>query len=346
MSVYTKVGSLIWLWPPFRRLERGPDDIVGRCAKLLWLALYTCPEAKQSVPGLFSGSINTMAEATGFPPDEIRRYLDRLVEDDLVEFDIEHRVLRMLVLPDAGESPSNGNTIRGWWRKFQNVAPCTVRDSHVPMLMWLMQEWSRFQDKPITPDHMKAWVETFGRISVPAARPRAPKHVQTSLFASSPASDLVSNEIRYSETVSKGFRNPREKGSGEGSGSGSPDPKQGGSVGWLVDQLSDQLENCCGGTWKLPETAPERAWLLREMATLPGLDLALLGSWMAFLGLSRVNVAREIMTQPGRLTWAMDAAHRWRSDQDDRDRRAAVKSAELRETLAQAGMSDLAGAPR
>ena len=246
MSVFTQVGAGIWSWDPFRRLCRSHDDIVGRCTKLFWLALYTAPEAKLVTPGLWFGSITTMSEAAGLQADEALVYLDRLLEDEMVEYDRERRVLRLTQLPDHGESPKNGNTLRGWWRKFQTVPACAVRDAHVSTLRWIMDEWSRVQGKPISPDHQSAWDETFGRLPVPAPRRRGVRRlldadtstaVQPSLFgpqlsadsglgnrsetvavgrhepASGPevcrSADL--NKINYSETVREPFGNEREK---------------------------------------------------------------------------------------------------------------------------------------
>lgn len=197
---YTNLGSGIWNWPPFRKLERSPDDIVGRCAKLLYLALYTTPEAKQQVPGLFVGSVTTIAEAAGFPVDATRTYLDRLLEDDLVEYDVENRVLRLVALPDSQEFPTNGNGIRGWWRRFSNVPECPTRDAHVHTLAWILYEWCRVTGKNLSKTHQDAWAETFARLHVPTTRPRPrpKKHLQTDLFAlqsgASPERSL--NELR------------------------------------------------------------------------------------------------------------------------------------------------------
>lgn len=189
MNLFTRIGSSLWSWEPFRRLERSHDDRIGHGAKLLWIALYTTPEAKGCPPGLFSGSITSIAESAGIYVDAARAYLDRLIEDDLVEYDVEKRVLRMIALPDAGESPTNGNAIRGWWRRFNALPECAVRDAHVTTLRWIMEEWSRRNGKPIGKDHAVAWSETFGKVASPTPRARVRKHVQTSLFTPSGASE-------------------------------------------------------------------------------------------------------------------------------------------------------------
>lgn len=193
MSVFTAIGSGLWTWEPFLRLERDPRDVIGRCTKLFWIALYTTPEAKMVVPGMFVGSVSTMADACRIQPDDARTYLDRLIEDDLVEYDVQRRVLRMTELPDCGESPANGKAILGWWRRFQNVPECRVRDAHVNTLRWIMDEWCRRNQKTLSPGHQQAWTETFGRITPPPMRKRSPRHEQTDLFTASgtrPANEL------------------------------------------------------------------------------------------------------------------------------------------------------------
>lgn len=298
MSVFTKLSSQLWSWEPFRRLERYPGDQVGRGTKLFWLALYSVPEAKDSVPGLIKGSITTLAEACFIQPDDARLYLDRLLEDDLVEYDVERRVLRFTELPDCGESPPNGNTIRSWWRKFQNVPACPVRDAHVGLLWWLMQEWSRANGKPISANHMDAWKETFGRMDFQLQRPRHRKHVQTSLFESGNRSQLSTAPLALppgSVSASEPpINNLNRSGNGSLNGSGnrrdhdrwdqdqdqdlgSPDPEGGGAgegrprlalvplVPVDADDLAETLAEATGGKFPLALSRTQRQALGRAI---------------------------------------------------------------------------------
>lgn len=210
---YTNLGSGIWSWPPFRRLERSQDDVIGRCAKLLWLALYTTPQAKMQPPGLFSGSVTTMAEECGFPVDETRKYLDRLLDDELVEYDQEHRLLRLTQLPDCQEFPTNGHGIRGWWRRFSNLPACATRDRHVHVLRWILEEWVKQTGKTLSKNHKEAWSETFGMLtSIPALLPPRPrKHVQGNLFTTpsgaSPAALSLNDSSIDSKSIQDSVRN-------------------------------------------------------------------------------------------------------------------------------------------
>jgi hypothetical protein len=164
---FTKIGTGLWSWSPWLRLETGSDDIVGRCARLLWLAIYTSPESKRSVPGLLNVSVGGLAELAAMPTQAAYSYFDRLLAHDLVEYDAERRVVRLTSLPDGCEAPTNGNTIRAWWRRFLSVPECEIRDAHVGTVHWMLERWSLEAGRPISADHSKAWAETFGTISIP-----------------------------------------------------------------------------------------------------------------------------------------------------------------------------------
>lgn len=214
MSVYTRLGSGLWTWEPWVSLS-------DPYAKLLWLGLYTSAEAKRVVPGLFHGSIASMADAAQLRSDDVLRGLDLLREQDMVEYDTKLRVLRLTELPDPGESPASGNVIRGWWSRFKSVPACAVRDSHVATLRWIMEEWSRENGKAISANHEEAWSETFGdaaKMKIPPTKKRRRRMAQQDLFEPFPepsearsapsGSDSADfNKIRDSETISKPFRN-------------------------------------------------------------------------------------------------------------------------------------------
>jgi hypothetical protein len=167
VSGYTRLGCEIWSWEPFIQLSYD--------ARNLWWGLYTSPEARRTVPGLFSGSISTMAEAARMPSDDAIRALDKLLEAEMVEYDLSMRVLRMTLLPDAGEGPSNGNIIRGWWNRFSTLPRCQIRDAHVSTLRWLVDEYWRMSADGVIPEHVeKAWLGTFAHPTrgIPLLPPR------------------------------------------------------------------------------------------------------------------------------------------------------------------------------
>lgn len=172
MIPFTKISTALWSWKPWLRLEHDPDDLVGRSARLFWLAIYTCPETKRSIPGLLNVSVTGLAEMAGFSQRAAYDCFDRLLDHDLVEYDQAHRVVRMTMFPDGCEAPTNGNTIRAWWRRFLSIPQCEIRDAHVATIRETMEQWSREAGKPVSPDHAKAWADTFASVHVPPARKR------------------------------------------------------------------------------------------------------------------------------------------------------------------------------
>ena len=348
MSAYTKVGTTLWTWRPFVELEHSHDDLVGRCSKYFWIALYTAREAKL-VPGLFQGSITTMAESASIPVDDARRYLDRLLEHDLVEIDLRSRLLRLTQLPDPGESPANGKAIRGWWNRFQTMPGCEVRDAHVEVLYWIIHEWSRVNGKRISEDHSQAWSETFGRIPMPKRKAKRPTYVQTELF------NPPKREINYLDTNTHTntcwSRNQQDPDTDQDQDQDPRSPEEGGSGGGAprlrllpppphpqIDALLALLTAVAGGSWQATG-AHERAFLEDQFERLPTVDFALLGQWMRSQGGSAaMTVARELVNQPGRLIAAVQEAQRWADNEAQNKDKAARMSEELRKELEAAGL--------
>lgn len=225
MSSFTRLGAALWSWEPWVAL--GPVTH-GPMAQVLWMALYTSPEAKRAVPGLFHGSVGTMAEASRMQPDDTWTALNVLLDREMVEFDQRARVLRMCApephtpLPDAGEFPMNGKTICGWWNRFKTIPDCQVRNAHVATLWWIVETGARaassetrktlgMGDGKPTPSHMAAWEKEFARVPTPPKRRRGVRQlgdtdsatsVQPSLFGRREISD------QGSDTVSIPYREP------------------------------------------------------------------------------------------------------------------------------------------
>jgi len=173
MTAFTRLGASIWDWKPWFSMDKDP--------RILWLALYTSAEAKRHVPGIFHGSYTTMAEAARLTVNDTMVAIDKMIdcETPMVEYDQEHRVLRLTMLPDAGEYPSNADIISSWWRKFLSVPECDVRDAHVPVLRWIIDRGAQLTKrggknrtgKPMR-SHEECWAETFATVPVPAPRRR------------------------------------------------------------------------------------------------------------------------------------------------------------------------------
>lgn len=330
MSLYTKLGAGLWSWKPFLDLEHSHDDVLGRCSRLFWIALYTAREAKL-VPGLFWGSITTMAETAHIPVDDARTYLDRLLEHEMVQVDLRQRVLRMTMLPDAGESPPNGKAIRGWWNRFQGIPICEVRDAHVEVLYWIMQEWSRANGKPISHDHVTAWSETFGRLPMKTFRRRAPEFVQTSLFEAS--DPKINNLDSISDTVSSWSRNQQDQdpdkdqdqdlGSGGQRAAKKPTLVLVPHPAFDADDLAEVLWKATGGTFPQALTKTQRVALGRAIDAIGEISLhpqalAGLGEYVASLndlrgGAGMAAVSVELVTSPGWIAAAIKRGMEWRA---------------------------------
>jgi len=168
MSSFTRLSALVWEWPRLTAL-----DFVARA---FWVLLYTAPHARKGVPGIWHGSVSSMADAARMEIDEASRCVDLLIDKELVEYDPRHRVLRLMELHDAGEWPSNPNIMLSWWKRFQDVPECGVRDAHVQTIRWMLDRGARdaannVSRKP-TAKHEDIWAQTFGTVTIPVTRRR------------------------------------------------------------------------------------------------------------------------------------------------------------------------------
>lgn len=170
-------GSLA-MWGPLR------ECIVT--AKWLWVNLYT--SSRRAMIGLWQGGTLTFADVAKMRMDETVIALDNLLENELVEFDAKHEVLRLTAFPDRSARPANGSILHSMWTQFKKVPACDVRNAHVRTLRDLLDDSRR----PITSDHATAWEQTFGTVVLPAPRRRGVKKftnddtstaVQPGLFA-------------------------------------------------------------------------------------------------------------------------------------------------------------------
>lgn len=207
LPIYTNLGCHIWQWDPWVKLPTLES-------KLLWLALYTSPEAKQCLPGLFIGTIAVMAQAANLALDTTAAALDTLIEHDLVEYDAKHRVLRMTQLPDGCEAPDNPSHLSGMFRRFRLAPACPIRDAYVDTMRWLLCE--RAKPEPPSQGMEEVWSKTFGTITPPARRRRGVQRVMdASTDTSTPSQPSLFDRP---DTVSE--RTDAGSGSSPASGSG------------------------------------------------------------------------------------------------------------------------------
>ena len=285
MSSFTRVGTTLWEWEPFITLE-DPN------AKILWLALYTSNAAKRWCPGLWHGPVSLMADAAKLGAVDTQNALGELIRKKLVEFDSKNRVLRFTELPDHGDWPSTPSIMFAWWKRFNDMPACDVRDAWVPMLRWMIErgardaEKNKWKGKP-SPKHEEAWAETFGTIVVPLPRRRgmrasASNDPQISLFGPSgslsDSDDPVDNDEDQespsaSANQSKGLIReslPRGSVEGEEDGEGAVDFS---SLGAEADQARGPGVDLDPAVTSLPGERDLEAPVLPRTPTRPKLAL-------------------------------------------------------------------------
>jgi hypothetical protein len=276
---HTRISPRLWSWQPWVSLPTVH-------ARLLWLALYTTPEAKRMPAGLWHGGIGALAEAATMGADDVISSVSTLLDRRLIEYDKANRVIRLTELPDRGERPHNGSVIRGWWTSFKSVPQCAVRDAHVPFLAWLAE--------PFTNDHQRAWDDTFATVKTPKGRvgtrsvtdPTSER--QPDLFqVNSGSPDTVSDTV--SDTVWDPGSGIRDQGSGserEGGGKKPPLP-------FTVAELLAALDESSGGRFRGTGPFDRRLGspitaVIRELDA-QGLgmdDVRQVGQWLASGGMS------------------------------------------------------------
>jgi hypothetical protein len=246
VSGFTRIGCLFFDWEPMTLLD--PVSIK------LWLVVYLC---KRYPPGLWKGTVVSLASDARLPVADTDRSLDRLCSFELAQYDCNAQVLRLTKFPDAGEWPSSPLILKSWWSRFQQLPRCAVRDAHVQLLRWLLEtgaaQAEKNRSKRVSPGHEDVWMETFGTITAPLrvtmplndARYDTSTAHQPSLFAprnptpnGSPdpsgaarsGSESENHQINNSEYLS-GTPSPTGEGEGEGVGVGSFSSPEGEGMG-------------------------------------------------------------------------------------------------------------------
>lgn len=148
-------------WRAWRNAPGDARSILG--------ALYDSPEVKRICTGLFGGGVAALAEVAALPFGDAVTALALLVERGLVEHDPAERVIRLTQFPDRSERPANPNCLIRWWKGFQSVTACRVRDNHVALIEWVCT--------PLSSKHLDVWVTTFG--TVESDRVHSDTHLST-----------------------------------------------------------------------------------------------------------------------------------------------------------------------
>lgn len=159
LETFTKLGGELFAWPRLRACSG--------LTRYLWIVLYASP--RRAIQGLWHAGLPTIADIAKLTPDDTLSSLDQLLDHELIEFDRTREVLRLTELPDRMERPQNGKHILSMWTRFRSVPECQVKNAHVRLLEWLM-------DEP-TADHASAWSKTFATVAIPPPRRRGVRHL-------------------------------------------------------------------------------------------------------------------------------------------------------------------------
>lgn len=274
---HTRISPRLWSWQPWVSLDAN--------ARVLWLALYTTPEAKRMPAGLWHGGVGALAEAATMGATDVINSLTALLDKRLIEYDKTNKVIRLTEMPDRGERPHNGSVLRSWWSSFKTVPQCAVRDAHVPFLAWLAE--------PFTNDHQRAWDDTFGTVKAPKGKVGTrsvtdpTSSVQPDLFSvNSGSPDTVPDTV--SDTVWDPGSGIGDQGSGSEKGEGKRPP-----LPFTVADLLAALHESSGGRFRGTGPFDRRLGspltaVIRELDA-QGLgidDVRQVGQWLADGGMS------------------------------------------------------------
>lgn len=296
------VSPQLWVDPRFMQATDA--------TRQLWLYLVCGPKSAW-LPGLVTGECHVSAGAALRRPDEaMRQALEDLIRARVVAFDAERRLILVADgLADA--TPGNHKVLKGWFRRWQQLADCAIKDGYVALLKARID---RLIHRALSEgDHKSAdgwsvvWSTTFGN----AVRSGLPD-VQQSLFDPGKVNgiDMLS---RYAIDNS-GILDLGSSGSAEGSAEGRVAGKP-----QLQFRVCDLLDAVSTGSQGRVVTEPYDSRLtgaltavIREcMAQEITLDdVRLAGEWIAAGGISWELDSRWV-SKTGNLIGAIAQARAW-----------------------------------
>ena len=282
---YTRLGATVFDWPPFYERSMG--------ARNLWLALYASPQSKKGIPGLFHGGIGALSEASRMGAGPALEALQELVEAGLVEHDERCRVIRMTMLPDKLEKPSNGKVLKMFFNRWKDFPDSNLKYRHIATIHWLCEE---MMANPKRPEHQATWDETFGTIPVEkwnavdksftvADTVSTGTPSQPSLFSASyPKEPTVTATVGLTHQEREKEKSKAQRAKSKAS-SGLP-PEM------TVADILEAMQRTSKGRVAIDPVAPhvgERLWEVASQCEEQGIsieDIELAGEWLAAGGLN------------------------------------------------------------
>ena len=295
---HTRISPVLWDWPRFTSL--------GPTARLLWLALYTSAHAKLHPPGLFKGGIAVMADSARLSAVDTQEALRELLDQDLVAYDDQCRLVAFRELPDRGERPNNGKVLKGFWNRFLSLPDCSVRNEWVELLAWLCQ--------PMPNGMREVWTVTFATISDLVRFPTKTEASQPELFDSDDITYRGKNGIAYQQVVGRKQGSEKKKGGAGGKLSTAARPY---SIAEVFEAIAAEAEGRVV-FGRFDTRIAKSLWAAIDESVNAGItldDMRLVGRWLGSGGMAwRKDIGAKWVATAGELIEAVNHATKWHAD--------------------------------
>lgn len=194
-SWYRTIDAGIWGDDKFRRLSRPSP-----CGQYLWIYLLT-GDHTDGLPGLYRLGEASLAEALGWPIEELRAAFAELAALDMALADTTAHVI---YLPNAlkYQAPTNPKHLQGWGKSYRRIPECELRS------VWLQKLYGWAEKKGIA--YVQALLQGFetvpeslsDRVSAPNPNPHPNPHMSNvALLRNSDPAPARDEEIPYAEIV-------------------------------------------------------------------------------------------------------------------------------------------------
>jgi hypothetical protein len=148
------IERVMWSTPPFSKLSPA--------AKLVYLALRQGPRGT-SLPVLVETDAAMLRSATGHPEAVVVKALREMEQTTppMVVVDEDYRIIGDLWVELLPGSQKSKDTLRGWWRVWEQLPASPLRDRLVPVLRAVVDLDA--------PEMKEEWERTFGHVCIRGA---------------------------------------------------------------------------------------------------------------------------------------------------------------------------------
>jgi hypothetical protein len=122
--------------------------------RIIWMYFLTSP-IRNSLPGLFRGTVLSVAEGIERSPEKTQIHLDAVLATGMAQYDPERRLFRLPKAPLYTKGP-NPNIVKSWWKDWQLLPDSELKYQHVPALA----DAVNLRNAVI----LRIWSDTFGKV--------------------------------------------------------------------------------------------------------------------------------------------------------------------------------------